>query len=68
MHARSRAQRSLLPFSPLILRFGQLSPFTDYIEGMSGAEVAVGARQLARSWFAMRAGGGRGMCDSAVPP
>ena len=60
MHARSRAQRSLLPFSPLILRFGQLSPFTDYIEGMSGAEVAVGARQLARSWFAMRAGGGRG--------
>ena len=39
-----------------------------YIEGMSGAEVAVGARQLARSWFAMRAGGGRGMCDSAVPP
>ena len=45
-----------------------LYSFTDRIEGMSEAEVAVGTRQLARSWFVMRAGGGRGMCDSAVPP
>lgn len=37
-------------------------------EGMSEAEVIVGARQLARSWFVQRAGCGRGMCDSAVPP
>ena len=68
MRARSRAQRLLLPFSPLILRFGQFSPFTDCIERMSEAEAAVGARQLARSWFVMRASGGRGMCESAVPP
>ena len=67
MRARSRAQRLLLPFSPLILRFRQLSPFTDCIEGMSKAEAAVGAQQLARRWFVMRASGGRGMCESAVP-
>ena len=39
MHARSRAQRLLLPFSLLILRFGQLSLFTGCIERMSEAEM-----------------------------
>ena len=52
MHARSRAQRLLLPFSPLILRFGQLSPFTDCIEGMersgSGRRSATARPQLVR--------------------
>jgi len=31
-------------------------------ECMSEAVVVVGARQLARSWFVIRAGGGRGIC------
>jgi hypothetical protein len=65
---RSRAQRLLLPFSLLILRFGQLSPFTGCIAHAFEAERAVGARRLARSWFVTRAGGGRGMCEPAVPP
>ena len=69
MHARSRAQRLLLPFSPLILRFGQLSPFTDCIEGMersgSGRRSATARPQLVRDASRRWA---RHVSDSAVPP
>ena len=66
--ALARATLAAPLLSALISRFGPLSPFTGCIERMSEAERAVGARRLARSWFAMRAGGGRGMCNSVVPP
>lgn len=52
------------PFSPLILRFGQLSPlYRLHRTGTSRADAALEARKLARSRFVLRAGCGRGMCD-----